>query len=245
MTGRLDVMVVAIDWPAWADHTAPFHRAYCRRHGFDLHWVTRRPAWMDGRPPSWLKLMAHRLVPGSPFVLVVDLDLCLLPDAPDVRPVLATDRLSMARQDISRVRADRTRRVWKLPDIGRGRWNTGFIGVPRAAAPILERLYATADPTRMPGYEQEQLNRLVLSAGVPVCKVSAAWNWIAPRAFPRSEPPAGVYGVHLAGRPSLRADRAARLHARYAAGLRPGGGPVVVSERVSRRPPFPYRWSRP
>ncbi len=226
----LDVFVVRVGRPRWADYTVPFIRDYCRTHRYRLHWLMEHPEWAKDRSPSWCKLLAHRFV-NSDFILVMDLDIVPVPGAPPILPELDPSCLNA----VTVRNTWRRRRALKKYGMDAGlnyRYNTGLLGVPRSAAPALERLYHASDPKATVGYEQEYFNRWVWADGVPVRRLEVAWNADAGRRFGSSSLDGRWHFVHLAGRLHLREARARYCWEHFRGGEPPPepDPPMVIRE---------------
>jgi hypothetical protein len=203
-SSQLLVYVVRIGSPPYAACTEPFISQYCRRHGYDLHFSDSRHD--RNRHPSWEKLLAFRRTEHD-FVLLMDLDMVPLPDAPAIHPFLCRDKLNLAPLVPGRVARRRLAR-WNYP-AELMQWNAGLIAVSRAMSPFLERIYHSASPQDAVWMEQGALNLAIHDCRVEVHSLAPVWNyWLRREWEPNST---NAHFLHPAGNKWRRVRNAQKI----------------------------------
>lgn len=212
MENKILVYVVKIGSPPYASYTEPFIRQYCRRHGYPLLISPMRRD--ENRHPSWEKLLAFNYVDYD-FVLLMDLDIVPVPNAPPIHPELAEDKLNLVPLRPGPVARGRLRRLGY--PVEKMKWNTGLVGVPRSLSHVLEDVYDNYKLEKQVWMEQGPLNLSICDRDVAVNEIPGEWNhWVN---VDLQEPVAESHFLHLAGNKWRRIRNAKRLKELYSIDL--------------------------
>ena len=184
---------------AYARHTKPLIRRYCRQHGYDL--IFADCGHREDRAAAWQKMLVHEYVRAS-FVLVMDLDFIPLPWAPPIHKSLVTDSLNICRDTNLTDEEQRAREIRKgCPPFSMG-YNTGLMGIPARLAPEFRRLYNEGETVGL-WWEQPEVNLWIRDVRPPLYELDNKWNYvISPQpdgSYKLPEDWASKHFLHLAG----------------------------------------------
>ena len=170
MTLSYCVMVLAIGDIFYKYHAMAILKHYFILHSIPYHFITTHPSIETRNShPSWMKLLAHSILPGYDFIIAWDLD--LLPISPDIDIIKDFDMKSICVTQDSFAKQYPNQRF--LPSF---KYNGGLLGIPSSYSSFMEGIFTTFAPGKYPSYEQYYLNEELQKQSIPVHELPSDLN---------------------------------------------------------------------
>jgi len=155
-------------------------RNYADKIGAELIVIDDLPA---GTPPALLKSRALARIPAGRRVLLIDVDVIVQADSPDLFELVPPDAIGAYIEDDEWAEGRELIRV-TAPDVHPRRpifVNTGVLVLPPSFVERLAALDTSADFYAWPNYEQAAFNIEFHLHGFPVFNISRAFNYVPSR----------------------------------------------------------------
>ena len=169
------VLVLAIGDLHYKNDSIEILKHYFKKHSIPavfLHKVPRHINTCDTHP-SWLKMLAHSIIPGFDYIICWDLD--LLPRDPDVEVIkdFTTDKINIAWDSHAKNKPEeRIHPSFK--------YNGGLIGIPKEYAGFCLGIFEKYAPGKLPSYEQYYLNGEIENQKIEINELPADINVFPP-----------------------------------------------------------------
>jgi hypothetical protein len=165
------VLVLAIGDLHYKNASMEVLKHYFKKHDIPAVFLHKIPRHINpcGTHASWLKMLAHSIIPGFDYIICWDLD--LLPRDPDVEVIkdFTTDKLNLAWDSHAKNKPqERTHPSFK--------YNGGLIGIPKEYAGFCLGIFEKYAPGKLPSYEQYYLNGEIENQKIEIHELPADLN---------------------------------------------------------------------